>query len=72
MNDPPAVPPPSLPFHVGRSRMHNLPLYRKVANGNRRITELRRIRGDIWVRRGRGGPGGGLGGAWRRWSTNRT
>lgn len=29
--------------------MHNLPLYRRVANGNRRITELRRIRGDIWA-----------------------
>lgn len=46
---PPRVPPPALPYHVGRSRMHNLPLYRRVANGNRRITELRRIRGDIWA-----------------------
>lgn len=46
------MPPPALPYHVGRSRMHNLPLYRRVANGNRRITELRRIRGDIWVRKG--------------------
>ncbi|XP_031462980.1 39S ribosomal protein L49, mitochondrial [Phasianus colchicus] len=46
---PPQVPPPSLPYHVGRSRMHNLPLYRRVTKGSRRITELRHIRGDIWA-----------------------
>ncbi|KAM8793748.1 large ribosomal subunit protein mL49 [Eudromia elegans] len=46
---PPRDPPPALPYFVGRSRLHNVPVYRNVTHGNREITEIRRIRGDIWA-----------------------
>ncbi|XP_066426852.1 large ribosomal subunit protein mL49 isoform X2 [Molothrus aeneus] len=44
---PPADPPPDLPYFVRRSRLHNLPVYLGLRQG-RRLTELRRIHGDIW------------------------
>ncbi|NXV61344.1 RM49 protein, partial [Molothrus ater] len=58
---PPADPPPDLPYFVRRSRLHNLPVYLGLRQG-RRLTELRRIHGDIWVSGGLGGGSGGLGG----------
>ncbi|XP_056366347.1 39S ribosomal protein L49, mitochondrial [Oenanthe melanoleuca] len=45
---PPAGCPPELPYFVGRSRMHNLPVYLSRRQG-RRLTALRRIHGDIWA-----------------------
>lgn len=48
----PAGPPPDVPYFVRRSRMHNLPVYRHLTKGNRPLTELRHIEGDIWVCRG--------------------
>ncbi|XP_054509544.2 large ribosomal subunit protein mL49 isoform X2 [Agelaius phoeniceus] len=44
---PPADTPPDLPYFVRRSRLHNLPVYLGLRQG-RRLTELRRIHGDIW------------------------
>ncbi|KAM9367151.1 large ribosomal subunit protein mL49 [Phaethornis superciliosus] len=44
---PPKGPPPGLPYFVSRSRLHNLPVYPR--SGPRRLTELRRVRGDIWA-----------------------
>lgn len=49
---PPPGPPPALPYFVRRSRLHNLPVYRRLVKGNRRLTELRHVEGDIWVRGG--------------------
>ncbi|XP_037982533.1 39S ribosomal protein L49, mitochondrial-like [Motacilla alba alba] len=46
--NPPAGPPPELPYSVRRSRLHNLPVYLGRRQG-RRLTELRRIHGDIWA-----------------------
>ncbi|RLV64136.1 hypothetical protein DV515_00017551 [Chloebia gouldiae] len=43
-----AGPPPELPYFVRRSRLHNLPVYEGQRQG-RRLTELRRIHGDIWA-----------------------
>ncbi|XP_054509545.2 large ribosomal subunit protein mL49 isoform X3 [Agelaius phoeniceus] len=40
--------PPDLPYFVRRSRLHNLPVYLGLRQG-RRLTELRRIHGDIWA-----------------------
>ncbi|XP_030825865.1 39S ribosomal protein L49, mitochondrial [Camarhynchus parvulus] len=45
---PPADPPPDLPYLVRRSRLHNPPVYAGLRQG-RRLTELRRIHGDIWA-----------------------
>ncbi|XP_054374249.1 39S ribosomal protein L49, mitochondrial isoform X1 [Molothrus ater] len=45
---PPQTPPPDLPYFVRRSRLHNLPVYLGLRQG-RRLTELRRIHGDIWA-----------------------
>ncbi|XP_072737654.1 large ribosomal subunit protein mL49 [Ciconia boyciana] len=44
-----ADPPPALPYFVRRSRLHNLPVYHRLAKGNRRLTELRHVEGDIWA-----------------------
>ncbi|XP_041340802.1 39S ribosomal protein L49, mitochondrial [Pyrgilauda ruficollis] len=44
----PAGAPPDLPYSVRRSRLHNLPVYLGLRQG-RRLTELRRIHGDIWA-----------------------
>ncbi|KAK4805491.1 hypothetical protein QYF61_005536 [Mycteria americana] len=46
---PPKDPPPALPYFVRRSRLHNLPVYPRLAKGNRRLTELRHVEGDIWA-----------------------
>ncbi|XP_069738451.1 large ribosomal subunit protein mL49 isoform X1 [Phaenicophaeus curvirostris] len=46
---PPAEAPPALPYFVGRSRHHNLPVYERLAKGNRRLTQLRRLQGDLWA-----------------------
>uniref|UniRef100_A0A8U8BU74 Large ribosomal subunit protein mL49 n=1 Tax=Geospiza parvula TaxID=87175 RepID=A0A8U8BU74_GEOPR len=58
---PPADPPPDLPYLVRRSRLHNLPVCAGLRQG-RRLPELRRIHGDIWVSGGLRGGSGGLGG----------
>lgn len=42
-------PPPNLPYFVRRSRMHNLPVYTDITHGNRQMTVIRRVEGDIWV-----------------------
>ncbi|KAM6100891.1 large ribosomal subunit protein mL49 [Pterocles gutturalis] len=44
---PPKDPPPALPYFVRRFWLHNLPVYPRLCNSNRRLTELRRVEGDI-------------------------
>lgn len=46
---PPADSPPSLPYMIRRSRMHNIPVYTDLTNGNRMITLIRKVEGDIWA-----------------------
>ena len=41
--------PPDLPYMIRRSRMHNVPVYKDITHGNRLMTLLRKIEGDIWV-----------------------
>lgn len=40
---------PSLPYFVRRSRMHNIPVYKAITHGNRQMTLIRKVEGDIWV-----------------------
>ncbi|XP_025911508.1 39S ribosomal protein L49, mitochondrial [Apteryx rowi] len=47
-----ADPPPALPYFVRRSRMHNVPVYRDLTHGNRKMTVIRKIEGDIWALEG--------------------
>uniref|UniRef100_A0A8C5V4D9 Large ribosomal subunit protein mL49 n=1 Tax=Microcebus murinus TaxID=30608 RepID=A0A8C5V4D9_MICMU len=42
-------PPPNLPYFVRRSRMHNIPVYRDITHGNRLMTVIRKVEGDIWA-----------------------
>ena len=44
-------PPPNLPYFVRRSRMHNIPVYKDITHGNRQMTVIRKVEGDIWVSR---------------------
>ncbi|XP_062491459.1 large ribosomal subunit protein mL49 [Pezoporus occidentalis] len=46
---PPADPPPALPYYIQRSRYHNLPVYERVVSGNRRLTDLQHVDGDLWA-----------------------
>ncbi|KAM4722328.1 large ribosomal subunit protein mL49 [Rhinophrynus dorsalis] len=46
---PPRDPPPDLPYFVRRSRMHNIPVYTDITHGNRQMTVIRKIEGDIWA-----------------------
>uniref|UniRef100_UPI00398EDDEF large ribosomal subunit protein mL49 n=1 Tax=Pristiophorus japonicus TaxID=55135 RepID=UPI00398EDDEF len=46
---PPRDPPPDLPYIVRRSRMYNLPVYTDITHGNRKMTVIRKIEGDIWM-----------------------
>uniref|UniRef100_A0A3Q0RAY4 Large ribosomal subunit protein mL49 n=1 Tax=Amphilophus citrinellus TaxID=61819 RepID=A0A3Q0RAY4_AMPCI len=46
---PPADSPPSLPYMIRRSRMHNIPVYTDLTNGNRKLTLVRKVEGDIWA-----------------------
>ncbi|PIO38308.1 hypothetical protein AB205_0108670 [Aquarana catesbeiana] len=46
---PPKDTPPNLPYFVRRSRMHNIPVYKDITHGNRQMTIIRKIEGDIWV-----------------------
>ncbi|XP_032872073.1 LOW QUALITY PROTEIN: 39S ribosomal protein L49, mitochondrial [Amblyraja radiata] len=46
---PPRDPPPDLPYIIRRSRMHNLPVYTDITHGNRKMTVIRKIEGDIWT-----------------------
>lgn len=46
---PPRDPPPNLPYFVRRSRMHNLPVYTDITHGNRQMTVIRKVEGDIWA-----------------------
>ncbi|XP_054846952.1 39S ribosomal protein L49, mitochondrial isoform X2 [Eublepharis macularius] len=46
---PPQDPPPAFPYFVRRSRMHNIPVYRKMTHGCRKLTVIRKIEGDIWA-----------------------
>ncbi|XP_074861079.1 large ribosomal subunit protein mL49 [Carettochelys insculpta] len=45
----PSDTPPDLPYFVRRSRMHNVPVYKDITSGNRRMTVIRKIEGDIWA-----------------------
>ncbi|XP_076216446.1 large ribosomal subunit protein mL49, partial [Aptenodytes patagonicus] len=45
----PKIHPPALPYFVRRSRLHNPPVYPRLAKGNRRLTQLRHVEGDIWA-----------------------
>ncbi|XP_072101701.1 large ribosomal subunit protein mL49-like [Mobula birostris] len=46
---PPRDPPLDLPYMIRRSRMHNLPVYTDITHGNRKMTVIRKIEGDIWT-----------------------
>lgn len=46
---PPADSPPSLPYMIRRSRMHNIPVYTDLTHGSRRTTLVRKVEGDIWA-----------------------
>lgn len=46
---PPAESPPSLPYMIRRSRMHNIPVYSDLTHGNRKLTLIRKVEGDIWA-----------------------
>ncbi|XP_076022848.1 large ribosomal subunit protein mL49 [Genypterus blacodes] len=46
---PPADTPPALPYMIRRSRMHNVPVYTDITNGNRKTTLVRKVEGDIWA-----------------------
>ncbi|XP_076875655.1 large ribosomal subunit protein mL49 [Brachyhypopomus gauderio] len=46
---PPPETPPSLPYMIRRSRMHNVPVYSDIKHGNQMITLLRKVEGDIWA-----------------------
>ncbi|KAJ0036398.1 hypothetical protein NQD34_005075 [Periophthalmus magnuspinnatus] len=46
---PPFPSPPDLPYMIRRSRMHNIPVYTDVTHGNRLITIVRKVEGDIWA-----------------------
>ncbi|XP_005804926.2 39S ribosomal protein L49, mitochondrial [Xiphophorus maculatus] len=46
---PPAESPPPLPYMIRRSRMHNIPVYSDLTHGNRRMTLVRKVEGDIWA-----------------------
>ncbi|KAM4018349.1 LOW QUALITY PROTEIN: large ribosomal subunit protein mL49 [Anomaloglossus baeobatrachus] len=40
---------PDLPYVVRRSRLHNVPVYTDITHGNRHMTIIRKIEGDIWA-----------------------
>ncbi|KAM9087800.1 LOW QUALITY PROTEIN: large ribosomal subunit protein mL49-like [Megaptera novaeangliae] len=44
----PRDPPPNLPFFVWCSCMHN-PVYKDITHGNRQMTVIRKVEGDIWA-----------------------
>uniref|UniRef100_A0A3Q2ZUJ6 Large ribosomal subunit protein mL49 n=2 Tax=Kryptolebias marmoratus TaxID=37003 RepID=A0A3Q2ZUJ6_KRYMA len=46
---PPAETPPALPYMIRRSRMHNVPVYTDLTHGNRKMTLVRKVEGDIWA-----------------------
>lgn len=46
---PPATTPPALPYMIRRSRMHNIPVYSDLTHGNRKMTLVRKVEGDIWA-----------------------
>uniref|UniRef100_G3VB87 Large ribosomal subunit protein mL49 n=1 Tax=Sarcophilus harrisii TaxID=9305 RepID=G3VB87_SARHA len=46
---PPRDPPPNLPYFIRRSRMHNVPVYTELTHGNRKMTLIRKVEGDIWA-----------------------
>ncbi|XP_047218021.1 mitochondrial ribosomal protein L49 [Girardinichthys multiradiatus] len=46
---PPAESPPPLPYMIRRSRMHNIPVYSDLTHGNRKMTLVRKVEGDIWA-----------------------
>ncbi|XP_029013220.1 mitochondrial ribosomal protein L49 [Betta splendens] len=46
---PPADTPPPLPYMIRRSRMHNIPVYTDLTHGNRKMTLIRKVEGDIWA-----------------------
>ncbi|KAK5605263.1 hypothetical protein CRENBAI_017064 [Crenichthys baileyi] len=46
---PPAESPPPLPYMIRRSRMHNIPVYTDLTHGNRKMTLVRKVEGDIWA-----------------------
>eukprot|EP00067_Danio_rerio_P051592 XP_686994.3 39S ribosomal protein L49, mitochondrial [Danio rerio] len=46
---PPSDTPPSLPYMIRRSRMHNVPVYSDIKHGNQHSTLIRKIEGDIWA-----------------------
>ncbi|XP_062870397.1 mitochondrial ribosomal protein L49 [Trichomycterus rosablanca] len=46
---PPSVTPPSLPYMIRRSRMHNIPVYSDMKHGNQKSTIIRKVEGDIWA-----------------------
>ncbi|KAK2850958.1 hypothetical protein Q5P01_007234 [Channa striata] len=46
---PPADSPPTLPYMIRRSRMHNIPVYTDLTHGSRKTTLVRKVEGDIWA-----------------------
>ncbi|XP_046716778.1 mitochondrial ribosomal protein L49 [Silurus meridionalis] len=46
---PPSETPPSLPYMIRRSRMHNIPVYSDIKHGSQKSTVVRKVEGDIWA-----------------------
>ncbi|KAL7846271.1 hypothetical protein SRHO_G00212510 [Serrasalmus rhombeus] len=46
---PPSETPPSLPYMIRRSRMHNVPVYSDIKHGNQKSTLVRKVEGDVWA-----------------------
>ncbi|XP_017581218.2 mitochondrial ribosomal protein L49 [Pygocentrus nattereri] len=46
---PPPETPPSLPYMIRRSRMHNVPVYSDIKHGNQKSTLVRKVEGDVWA-----------------------
>ncbi|XP_026075602.1 39S ribosomal protein L49, mitochondrial-like [Carassius auratus] len=46
---PASASPPSLPYMIRRSRMHNVPVYSDIKHGNQHSTLLRKVEGEIWA-----------------------
>ncbi|ELV11955.1 39S ribosomal protein L49, mitochondrial [Tupaia chinensis] len=46
---PPRDPPPKLSYSVQCSRMYNIPIYKDITHGNRQMTVIWKVEGDIWA-----------------------
>ncbi|KAH0515990.1 Olfactory receptor 5K1 [Microtus ochrogaster] len=45
----PEIPLPTCPTLFDNSRMHNIPVYKDITHGNREMTVIRKVKGNIWA-----------------------